>query len=97
MIDGTDLVTKEDVTDPGGEDVVVLGEGDVLSDDEGKDDSDAAEYVALGDGALPRSVTFGDGEATQGESVAVASDDALAGDVGVVAAVSADGHSVLQL
>ena len=97
MVDGADLVTIEDITDPGVEDVVVLGEGDVLSDDEGDRDSDAAEYNALGDGALPRSL--GNGEATEYEdlrgddgNVAVASDDA----VGDVAAVSA-GHSVLQL
>ena len=57
MVDSADLVTLEDITDPGGEDVVVLGEGDVLSDDEGDRDSDAAEYNALGDGALPRSLT----------------------------------------
>ena len=58
MVDSADLVTIEDVTDPRGEDVVVLGEGDALSNDE--DDlgrSDAAEYYALGDGALPRSLT----------------------------------------
>ena len=60
--------------------------------------SNAAEYEALGDGALPK--RFGDGEASENEdprgvdgNVAVASDDAVAGDV---AAVSA-GHSVLQL
>ena len=50
-------MTIEDVTDPGGGDVVVLGEGDVLSDDEGDRDRASAEYIALGDGALPRSVT----------------------------------------
>ena len=75
MVDGTDLVTIGDVTDPGVEDVVVLGEGNVLSDDEWMDDSDAAEYEALGDGALPKSL--GDGEATEsdeGVAVAVASD-----------------------
>ena len=33
-VDGADLVTIEDVTDPGVEDVVVLNEGDVLGDDE---------------------------------------------------------------
>ena len=34
MVDGTDLVTIGDVTNPAGEDVVVLGKGDVLGDDE---------------------------------------------------------------
>ena len=34
IVDGADLVTIEDVTDPGVEDVVVLNEGDVLGDDE---------------------------------------------------------------
>ena len=34
IVDGADLVTMEDVTDPGVEDVVVLNEGDVLGYDE---------------------------------------------------------------
>ena len=57
MVDSANLVTLEDITDPGGEDVVVLGEGDALSDDDDLGRSDAAEYYALGDGALPRSLT----------------------------------------
>ena len=63
-VDGSDLVTIKDVTYPVGEDVVVLGEGDTLSnaeDDLGR--NNAAEYYALGDGALPRSL--GDGKANE--------------------------------
>ena len=77
MVDGTDLVTIGDVTDPGVEDVVVLGEGDVVGnaeDDLGR--SNAAEYEALGDGALPRSL--GHGEATEyGEGDAAVKEETL--------------------
>ena len=77
MVDSTDLVTLEDITDPGGEDVVVLGEGGVLGNDE--DDlgrSNAAEYEALGDGVLPRSL--GDGKATEyGEGDAAVKEETL--------------------
>ena len=47
MVDSANLVTLEDITDPGVEDAVVLGEGDAHSDDD--DLGDAAEYEALGD------------------------------------------------
>ena len=67
-VDGCDLVTIEDVTDPVGEDVVVLGEGDLLSNDkEDLDVSDAAEYDALGDGCA--ATELGYGEATVNEDL----------------------------